>query len=87
MAKKNKQPSQKSEKKTLLKDIEIKLAEAVKDFHRKISDKKLEKKIHKAGKILSKSLTMEQIKMVHKEKANTPKKVKKEVENEKELVS
>jgi hypothetical protein len=86
MAKKNKQPSQKSKKKSLLKDIEIKLAEAVKDFHRKISDKKLEKKIHKAGKILSKSLTMEQIKVVHKEKDNT-KKSKKEVEKEKELVS
>ncbi len=82
MAKKNKQPSRKSEKKTLLKDIESKLTEAVKDFHRKISDKKLEKKIHKAGKILSRSLTMEQIKVVHKEKAKAPKKQKKVQEKE-----
>lgn len=87
MAKKNKQPSKNSEKKTLLKDIESRLTEAVKDFHRKISDKKLEKKIHKAGKILSKSLTMEQIKVVHKEKPKTSKKDKKVVEKEKEAVS
>ena len=87
MAKKSKQPTQKSGKKSLLKNIENKLAEAVKDFHKKISDKKLEKKIHKAGKILSKSLTMKQIKVVHKEKVENSKKEKKVQEREKEVAS
>lgn len=82
MAQKEKQTSRKAEKKMLLKDIESKLSEAVKDFHRKISDKKLEKKIHKAGKILSKSLTLEQIKVVHKEKTKSPKKEKKQEQQE-----
>ena len=87
MAKKSKQPTQKSGKKSLLKNIENKLAEAVKDFHKKISDKKLENKIHKAWKILSKSLTMKQIKVVHKEKVENSKKEKKVQEREKEVAS
>jgi hypothetical protein len=85
MAKKNKQPSQKSAKKTLLKEIENKLADTVKGYHKKISDKKFGKEIHKAGKILSNSLTKEQITVVHKEKPKDLKKAKK-VE-EKEVVS
>jgi hypothetical protein len=85
MAKKNKQPSQKSVKSALLKEIESKLSETLKGYYKKISDKKFEKEIRKAGKILSKSLTKEQITVVHKEKAKAPKKERKIVE--KEIVS
>jgi len=77
MAKKSKQPSQKSVKNALLKEIESKLAETLKGFYKKISDKKFEKEIRKVGKILSKSLTKEQITVVHKEKTKAPKKDKK----------
>jgi hypothetical protein len=78
MAKKNKPESKKLQKKSLLKEIEIKIAETVKGYHRKISAKKLEKQIHRAGKILAKSLVKEQITVAHKEKpkqANKEKKV------------
>jgi hypothetical protein len=85
MAKKTKQPSQKEVKKTLLKEVENKLTETLKGFYKKISDKKFEKEIRKAGKILSKHLTKEQITVVHKEKAKAPKKEKKVAE--KEIVS
>ena len=82
MAKKSKQPSQKSVKNALLKEIESKLAETLKGFYKKISDKKFEKEIRKVGKILSKSLTKEQITVVHKEKTKAPKKDKKVAEKE-----
>ena len=83
MAKKNKEKSPKSSKKSLLKEIENKLTETTKGFHKKTSEKKLGKRIHKAGKILAKSLTnKEQIKVVHKEKVKAPKKAKKVVEKE-----
>jgi hypothetical protein len=82
MAKKSKQPSQKSVKKTFLVEIENKLAETLKGYFKKISDKKFEKEIRKVGKILSKHLTKEQITVVHKEKAKAPKKEKKSVEKE-----
>jgi len=82
MAKKKKQLGKKAQKKSLLKEIENKLTETVKGFHKKTSAKKLDKQIHKAGKILVKSLTPEQITVVHKEKAKDPKKDKKEVEKE-----
>ena len=83
MAKKNKEKAPKSSKKTLLKEIETKLTETVKGFHKKTSEKKLEKQIHKAGKILAKSLTnKEHIKVVHKEKVKVPKKPKKVAEKE-----
>ena len=85
MAKKTKQPSQKEVKKTLLKEVENKLTETLKGFYKKISDKKFEKEIRKAGKILSKHLTKEQITVVHKEKTKAPKKEKKVAE--KEIVS
>ena len=85
MAKNNSQHSKKMVKKTLLKEIEAKLAESLKGYHQKGSPKKIEKQIHKAGKILVKSLTREQIAVVHKEKSKSPKKEKK-VEK-KELVS
>jgi hypothetical protein len=82
MAKKNKPVSKKLQKKTLLKEIENKLAETVKGYHRKISTKKLEKQIHKAGKILVKSLVKEQITVAHKEKPKGIKKEKKVVEKD-----
>jgi hypothetical protein len=83
MAKKNKEKAPKSSKKSLLKDIENKLTETVKGFHKKTSEKKLEKQIRKAGKILAKSLTnKEHIKVVHKEKVKVPKKSKKVAEKE-----
>ena len=85
MAKKKKQQGKNAQKKSLLKEIETKLAETVKGFHKKTSAKKLDKQIHKAGKILVKSLTREQITVVHKEKNKEPKK-NKNVE-EKEVVS
>ena len=46
MGKKNKDQSSKSSKKSLLKEIESKIAETVKGFHKKTSEKKLEKQIH-----------------------------------------
>ncbi len=79
MAKKKKQQSQKSVKKILLKEIEHKLAELSKDYHKRISDKKFAKEVRKAGRILSRSLAKEQITVVHKEKAKAPKKEKKVV--------
>jgi hypothetical protein len=88
MAKKTKQHTQKSLKKTLLKEIEIKLADTVKGYHRKTSTKKLERQIRKAGKILAKSLAKEQITVAHKEKPRESKKEKKaEEKTEKEVVS
>jgi len=83
MGKKNKDQSPKSSKKSLLREIESKIAEIVKGFHKKTSEKKLEKQIHRAGKLLVKSLTTkEHIKVVHKEKTKAPKKEKKIPEKE-----
>ncbi|HEV7424272.1 MAG TPA: hypothetical protein VGO21_03720 [Candidatus Paceibacterota bacterium] len=83
MGKNNKDKSPKTSKKTLLREIESKIAETVKGFHKKTSEKKLGKQIHRAGKLLAKSLTTkEQIKVVHKEKTKAPKKEKKVVEKE-----
>lgn len=82
MAKKSKQPSQKDVRKTLLKEVENKLTDTLKGYFKKISDKKFEKEIRKAGKILSRHLTKEQITVVHKEKAKAPKKEKKVAEKE-----
>jgi hypothetical protein len=82
MPKTTKKPSQKEIKKTLLKEIENKLSESLKGYFKKISDKKFEKEVHKAGKLLSRHLTKEQITVAHKEKAKTSKKVKKVVEKE-----
>jgi hypothetical protein len=82
MAKKIKQPAQKSVKKLLLKEIENKLADSVKEYHKKVSAKKFEKTLHKAGKLLSKSLVKEQITVAHKKKVKSPKKTKKVAEKE-----
>ena len=56
MAKKIKQTSQKSIKKNLLDQVENKLTESLRDFPKKISEKKFRKSIRKAGKILTQSL-------------------------------
>ncbi|HLA58449.1 MAG TPA: hypothetical protein VK622_06800 [Puia sp.] len=83
MGKNNKDKSPKTSKKSLLREIESKIAETVKGFHKKTSEKKLEKQIRRAGKLLAKSLTnKEHIKVVHKEKTKAPKKVKKVAEKE-----
>jgi hypothetical protein len=83
MGKNNKDQSPKKSKKSLLREIESKIAETLKGFHKKISEKKLEKQIRRAGKLLAKSLTnKEHIKVVHKEKTKAPKKEKKVVEKE-----
>jgi aminoglycoside phosphotransferase family enzyme len=83
MGKKKKDQSPKSSKKSLLKDIESKIAETIKGFHKKTSERKLEKQIHRAGKLLAKSLTTkENIKVVHKEITKAPKKDKKVAEKE-----
>jgi len=76
MAKKNKQHSQKSVKKTLVKEIESKVGDVVKEYHKKISDKKFAKEIRKVGKTLSKFLAKEHITVVHKEKVKAPKEKK-----------
>ena len=77
MGKKKKDQSPKSSKKSVLREIESKIAETVKGFHKKTSEKKLEKQIHRAGKLLAKSLTTkEHIKVVHKEKQKLQKKKK-----------
>lgn len=80
MAQKKKHDSHKSIKKVLLKEIESKLSEVAKEYHKKISDKKFAKEVRKAGKILSKSLAKEHITVVHKEKVKAPKKDKKNKE-------
>jgi hypothetical protein len=73
MAKEVKQHKQKSLKKTILKDIEGKLAESLKEYHKKVSEKKFKKRLHKAGKILSESLTTKSITIVPKKQAKQKK--------------
>lgn len=75
MAKKAKQHAQKSLKKTMLKEVQGKLAESLKEYHKKISEKKFQKKLRKAGKILTDSLAKENITVVPK-KEQKEKKVK-----------
>ena len=84
MAKKVKQHPQKSLKKTILKDIEGKLAESLKEYHKKISEKKFKKKLRKAGKILTSSLATENITVVPNKQ---PKPKKTNVVASSELVS
>jgi hypothetical protein len=80
---KNKDQSAKRSQKALIKEIESKIAETIKGFHKKTSEKKLEKQIRRAGKLLAKSLTRKKhIKVVHKEKTKAPKKEKKVAEKE-----
>lgn len=75
MAKKIKQTSQKSIKKNLLDQVENRITESLKDFSKKISDKKFRKTIHKAGKLLTRSLATKPVKAplkIKKTKKNKP---------------
>ncbi|HEY2347982.1 MAG TPA: hypothetical protein VGH64_03150 [Puia sp.] len=58
MAKKTKEQSIKSQKKSLLLKIEGKLSESLIEFPKKLNEKKYKRIIHKAGKILTKSLVI-----------------------------
>jgi hypothetical protein len=62
MAKKIKQDSLKSQKKSLLLKIEGKLSESLIEFPKKLNEKKYKRIIHKAGKILTKSLVINPVK-------------------------
>jgi len=62
MAKKIKQTSLKSLKKSLLLKIEDKLSESLTEFPKKINEKKYKRVIRKAGKILTKSLVINPVK-------------------------
>ncbi len=84
MAKKAKQHAQKSLKKTMLKEVQGKLAESLKEYHKKISEKKFQKKLRKAGKILTDSLAKENITVVPKKE---PKEKKVKTAAASELVS
>jgi hypothetical protein len=86
MAKKIKQHKQKSIRKTMLREIEAKLAESLKEYHRKVSEKKFSKKLRKAGKLLSQSLAVEKISAVRGKKAK-PKKTKQASQTESDIKS
>ena len=82
MAKKMKQNSLKSLKKSLLSTIEGKLSESLTEFPKKINEKKYKKVIHKAGKILTKSLVINPVKATDKKDQKKPKKKKTEIKTE-----
>ena len=75
MAKKTKQHSLKSLKKSLLLKIEGKLSESLTEFPKKLNEKKYKRIIHKAGKILTKSLVINPVKA--SDAKSEPKKSKK----------
>ncbi len=77
MAKKKKRV-QKSLKKTLLKQVEGKLVESLVDFPKKFGEKKYKRTIHKAGKILTKSIAVKPMKSVSKTEAKKSKEKKTE---------
>ena len=83
MAKKMKQNSLKSLKKSLLLKIEGKLSESLTEFPKKINEKKYKRVIHKAGKILTKSLVINPVKATeNKTKQKKPKKKNPEIKTE-----
>ena len=83
MAKKMKQNSLKSLKKSLLLKIEGKLAESLTEFPKKINEKKYKRVIHKAGKILTKSLVINPVKATdNKKEQKNPKKKEQEIKTE-----
>jgi hypothetical protein len=61
---KSKKTSKKSLKKTVLKQVEGKIIESLKDFPKKIKEKKYKKRIHQAGKILAGSIAIKPVKSV-----------------------
>jgi hypothetical protein len=83
MAKKMKQNSLKSLKKSLLLKIEGKLSESLTEFPKKINEKKYKRVIHKAGKLLTKSLVINPVKANDNNKEQKkPKKKKTEIKTE-----
>jgi hypothetical protein len=83
MAKKMKQNSLKSLKKSLLLKIEGKLSESLTEFPKKINEKKYKRVIRKAGKILTKSLVINPVKATDKKtEQKKPKKKKPEIKTE-----
>jgi hypothetical protein len=82
MAKKIKQTSQKSLKKTLLVQIEGKLTETLMEFPKKFSEKKYRKTIRKAGKILTNSIALKPVKATSKSEIKKSKEKKPEVKTE-----
>ena len=78
MAKKIKQTSQKSIRKNLLDQVEVRLTESLMDFPKKISEKKFRKTIRKAGKILTNSLATKPVTTTSKTKIKKSKKEKTE---------
>jgi hypothetical protein len=83
MAKKMKQNSLKSLKKSLLLKIEGKLSESLTEFPKKINEKKYKRVIHKAGKILTKSLVINPVKATdNKKEQKNPKKKEQEIKTE-----
>ena len=83
MAKKIKQNSLKSLKKSLLQKIEGKLSETLTEFPKKINEKKYKRVIRKAGKILTKSLVINPVKATDGKKVSKkPKKQKAEKKTE-----
>ena len=84
MAKKIKSTSQKSLKKTLLRQIEGKLTESLMDFPKKISEKKYQKTIHKAGKLLTNSIALKPVKATSKTDKKRSGKKKQESQENKE---
>src|SRR5664279_1132587 len=79
MAKKIKQTSQKSIRKTLLDQVESRLTESLMDFPKKISEKKFRKTIRKAGKILTHSLASKPVSTSAKTDQKKTKKKKTEI--------
>jgi hypothetical protein len=84
MAKKIKSTSQKSLKKTLLSQIEGKLTKSLKEFPKKISEKKYRKTIHKAGKLLTNSIALKPVKATSKSDQKKSGKKKQEVQESQE---
>jgi hypothetical protein len=80
MAKKVKSTSQKSLKKTLLKQIEVKLTESLVEFPKKGSAKKYQKTIRKAGKLLTNSIALKPVKATSKNDKKKSGKKKKAVQ-------
>ena len=83
MAKKMKQNSLKSLKKSLLLKIEGKLSESLTEFPKKINEKKYKRVIRKAGKLLTKSLVINPVKATdNKKEQKKPKKINTEIKTE-----
>jgi hypothetical protein len=83
MAKKMKQSTLKSLKKSLLLKIEGKLSESLNEFPKKINEKKYKRVIRKAGKILTKSLVVNPVKATDDQaEQKKPKKKKTEIKTE-----